>query len=60
MDSKPNNLSHDFRDSPLNAGQARILDVAELLDGHKQIRLRHGQQEYFLRITRNGKLILTK
>ncbi len=60
MDSIPNNLSHDFRNSPLDAGQARTLDVAELLGGHRQISLRHGRQEYFLRITRNGKLILTK
>jgi hemin uptake protein HemP len=36
------------------------VDVKDLLGGQHEVRLLHGRQEYRLRITRNGKLILTK
>jgi hemin uptake protein HemP len=32
----------------------------ELLQGGREIQIRHGEDIYWLRITRNGKLILTK
>jgi hemin uptake protein HemP len=38
----------------------RRLNVAELLAGDREVILEHGGQDYRLRITANGKLILTK
>ena len=35
-------------------------DVAELFRGRNEVRLLHRGQEYRLRVTRQGKLILTK
>lgn len=42
------------------AGKPRRVKVAELLDGEREAILEHGGQEYRLRITASGKLILTK
>lgn len=43
------------------SGQAvRRLRVAELLVDDREVILEHGGQDYRLRITANGKLILTK
>lgn len=36
------------------------LKVAELLAGHREAILEHNGQDYLLRITANGRLILTK
>jgi hemin uptake protein HemP len=33
---------------------------SELLQGHREILIRHGEDTYRLRLTRNGKLILHK
>jgi hemin uptake protein HemP len=41
-------------------GKPRRLKVAELLDGEREAILEHGGQDYRLRITASGKLILTK
>jgi hemin uptake protein HemP len=38
----------------------RRLMVADLLAGDREVILEHGGQDYRLRITANGKLILTK
>jgi hemin uptake protein HemP len=38
----------------------RRLRVAELLAGDREVILEHSGQDYRLRITANGKLILTK
>jgi hemin uptake protein HemP len=38
----------------------RRLKVSELLAGEREAILEHGGQDYRLRITANGKLILTK
>lgn len=38
----------------------RILRSEELLQGHKEIVIRHGEECYRLRLTRSGKLILQK
>jgi len=47
--------------SPLDAGgKPRRPKVSELLDGAREAILEHGGQDYRLRITANGKLILTK
>jgi len=37
-----------------------VLDSAQLLDGHREILIRHGDRLYRLRHTSNDKLILTK
>jgi len=44
---------------PLHAAP-RVLDSSALLDGQREIRIRHGGDTYRLRHTRNDKLILTK
>jgi hemin uptake protein HemP len=36
------------------------LDSSQLLGGRKQVAINHGGELYSLRLTRNGKLILTK
>ncbi len=40
--------------------EPRAFDSAQLLDGRNQVAIRHGEELYSLRLTRNGKLILTK
>jgi hemin uptake protein HemP len=42
------------------AGRPRRLKVSELLAGEREAILEHDGQDYRLRITANGKLILTK
>ena len=39
---------------------AKCLDSHALFEGAREIRIDHGGQEYRLRQTRNGKLVLTK
>lgn len=51
--------------TPANAPAASpnpspALDSAQLLGGRKQVAINHGGELYSLRLTRNGKLILTK
>ena len=38
----------------------RRIKVSELLQGEREVILEHDSQDYRLRITANGKLILTK
>jgi hemin uptake protein HemP len=40
--------------------RAREVDVRQLLDGAREIRIRHRDEVYTLRLTRLDKLILTK
>jgi len=42
------------------AGDRRRIKVSELLQGQREVILEHDSQDYRLRITANGKLILTK
>jgi len=42
------------------AGKKPRIESAELFDGSSEIVIVHQTKEYILRITRNGKLILTK
>ena len=37
-----------------------VMDVSKLFQGAPEVRLRHDNQEYRLRLTKNNKLILTK
>ena len=47
-------------DAALTGHRPRRLKVSELLAGEREAILEHGGQEYRLRITASGKLILTK
>ena len=42
------------------AGAAAAVDSARLLHGQREVLIRHGNEVYRLRHTRNDKLILTK
>jgi hemin uptake protein HemP len=45
---------------PVPAVRARIVRTEELFGAGRELIIRHGQEEYRLRITRADKLILTK
>jgi hemin uptake protein HemP len=45
---------------PRPAGTPRRLKVSDLMGGEREAILEHGGQDYRLRITASGKLILTK
>ncbi len=45
---------------PLEAGVPLMIDSHALLQGQRSIAIAHGEQRYILRLTRSGKLILTK
>ena len=60
MSRDETNEPHVQRPPPAVAGRPRRLKVSELLDGEREAILEHGGQDYRLRITANGKLILTK
>jgi hemin uptake protein HemP len=53
-------LKDESEDSPERGGRPRRLKVKEMLGGEREAILEHGGQDYRLRITANGKLILTK
>ena len=40
--------------------ERRVVSADELLDGHREVWLRHGTDLYRLLVTRNGKLLLQK
>ena len=50
----------DAERSAAAGGRPRRLKVSDLLAGEREAILEHDGQEYRLRITANGKLILTK
>ncbi|HXF53965.1 MAG TPA: hemin uptake protein HemP [Hyphomicrobiaceae bacterium] len=58
--------SNDVKETPSPqsgrplAAQPRRHKVSDLLQGNREAILEHGGQDYRLRITANGKLILTK
>jgi len=60
MSRDETNEPHVPRPSPAAVGRPRRLKVSELLGGEREAILEHGGQDYRLRITANGKLILTK
>lgn len=47
------------RPSPAHAPRDHV-DIRELVGPHRRITISHAGEDYTLRITRNGKLILTK
>ena len=60
MSRDERNDPHLQRPTSAAAGRPRRLKVSELLEGEREAILEHGGQDYRLRITANGKLILTK
>ena len=59
-----NTTSNEIRNAsallPERQPPAKYVDSRTLFDGTREIRIDHDGQEYRLRQTRNGKLILTK
>lgn len=45
---------------PETGSRRKVLRTQDLFEGSVEIILLHASQEYRLRVTRNGKLILTK
>lgn len=56
--AKPN-LSQQAENTGRRANPP-VIPVSALLGGHQCARLEHRGEHYLLRVTRNGKLILTK
>lgn len=52
--------SLDLRGDSRGDGQADILSTATLFEKRREVAIEHQGELYCLRITRNGKLILTK
>jgi hemin uptake protein HemP len=50
----------DAKLPPPPAKEHPTLSSSDLLQGHREILIRHGDETYRLRLTRNGKLILHK
>jgi len=50
----------DSRHIPISAPLTIEIDSNRLLQGQRELRIRHGNEFYRLRHTRNDKLILTK
>ena len=52
------------RDQPISRApsptEVPVVESDQLFDGRTEVRVRHRGEEYRLRITRQGKLILTK
>lgn len=48
------------QDAPLPAGGRPRFEVEKLMAGRREVILLHGGEDYVLRITSKGKLILTK
>jgi hemin uptake protein HemP len=55
-------MASEPRKSPVAAAKrpARRIDVRDLMGGGRELVLLHEREEYRLRLTSNGKLILTK
>jgi hemin uptake protein HemP len=53
-------LKDESEDSSERGAKPRRLKVSEMLGGEREAILEHGGQDYRLRITASGKLILTK
>ena len=49
-----------LKTTPVQAAAAPSLDSQHLLQGRSEVLIRHGNEVYRLRHTRNDKLILTK
>lgn len=57
---KLSSVSGPVANSPAHADRKLRLESTSLFQGGREVVIIHEEQEYRLRITRNGKLILTK
>lgn len=48
------------KSDPIPVGRPRVVRTEDLFGTTREVIIRHGQEEYRLRITRADKLILTK
>lgn len=62
MFSDPRNASGPAGDPPpaLTPAQTREVNSQDLMQGTREIIIRHGEEAYRLSVTRSGKLILRK
>jgi hemin uptake protein HemP len=60
MDEIPKIVAEPVRETSRTSSQRRRVAVAEILGGQREAILEHNGQDYLLRITANGRLILTK
>jgi len=51
---------HETSASPVSSPQRKRVTTADLMQGAREIIVLHQGEEYLLRITKSGKLILTK
>jgi len=51
---------HSVAASHLSSSQRRRISTADLMQGDRELIIVHKGEEYVLRITKTGKLILTK
>ena len=56
------NVSPRSGELPISSMSAirKVMRSEDLLEGRRDLMILHGKEEYRLRVTRNGKLILTK
>lgn len=52
--------SNPSREPAAGTPSAREIDSRQILAGEREVIIRHGNAQYWLRMTNNGKLILTK
>ena len=53
-------IRHESAGDPPNSSAPREIDSSSLLRGEREILIRHGEEVYRLKVTRNDKLILQK
>ena len=59
--TEPEDVQHDEGSShPESPDRPLIVQSAELLQGRRELWIEHGDEMYRLRLTRSGKLYLTK
>jgi hemin uptake protein HemP len=59
--SDPRDVAHEPNDSPPSGYPTlREVNSQELMQGTREIIIRHGEEAYRLSVTRSGKLILRK
>lgn len=58
--SSPADNDHPSSDSSVNDPERLVISSAEVLRGRSEIWIEHGTEMYRLRLTRAGKLLLSK
>lgn len=61
---EPHSSDSEFHDEPIpssgDADRPRIIQSKDLLQGHREVWIEHGDDMYRLRVTSSGKLYLSK